>query len=161
VLRAVRAAPKVAVARRPRPGGPVRPLAPAAWLALGVAVAVGAAIAVQLIPAGPDARTFRASVGRAHLRVADRHGDLVVDHLAPVPPNRTYQLWLQTRSGRLVPSTLFGVTSRGTADLGVPGDLRNVTALLVTVEPQGGSVQPTTRPVIQLPLSYVSHSQPT
>ena len=64
-------------------------------------------------------------------------------------------------SAGLVPTTQFGVTSRGTADLGVPGDLRNVTALLVTVEPQGGSVQPTTRPVIQLPLSYVSHSQPT
>ena len=46
------------------------------------------------------------------------------------------------------PSTLFAVTSRGTADLGLPGGLTGVTRVLVTLEPAAGSRAPTTRPVI-------------
>jgi anti-sigma-K factor RskA len=156
VLRAVRARPKVTAARRPWGIRPVGSLAPAGWLALGGAVV--AAIAVQLAPAGPNERTIHATVGQAQLRVADSHGELVADRLPPLPPNRTYELWLQRGSRGLVPSTLFGVTARGSADLGVPGDLHGVSRLLVTVEPRGGSVHPTTRAVIQVPLAYVSRS---
>jgi hypothetical protein len=107
---------------------------------------------------GPGERTIRATVGQAQLRVADGHGEFVVDRLPPLPPSRTYQLWLQSERRGFVPSTLFGVTLGGTADLGVPGDLHGVTRLLVTVEPQGGSLHPTTRAVIQLPVAYVSRS---
>jgi hypothetical protein len=157
VLQAARAEPKVANTRPPRRRRPVGPLVPeAGWLALGVTVVI--AIVVHLAPGGPSERTIRATVGRAQLRVAGGHGDFIVDRLPTLPPSRTYQLWLQSRSRGLVPSTLFGVTRRGTADLGVPGNLDGVTRLLVTVEPQGGSPHPTTRPVIQLPLAYVSRS---
>jgi hypothetical protein len=40
------------------------------------------------------------------------------------------------------------VTSRDTADVGVPGALTGITRLLVTVEPSGGSRAPTSRAVI-------------
>jgi anti-sigma-K factor RskA len=156
VLRAARAEPKVASGRPLRRMRPVRPRVRAGWLALGVTAVV--AIAVHLAPARPSERTIRATVGRAQLRVADGQGDFVVDRLPTLPPSRTYQLWLLSRRRGLVPSTLFGVTWRGTADLGVPGNLDGVTRLLVTVEPRGGSPHPTTRPVIQVPLAYVSRS---
>lgn len=152
VRRAVRAEPKRQVRRQP--------LAPrAGWLALGLAVA--AAAIVQLGAGRSHQHVIHAAVGRAELRVAGSHGELVVDRLPSLPADRTYELWVVRTRGRALPSTLFGVTARGTADLGVPGDLRGISRLLVTVEPVGGSRVPTTRAVIQLPLEYVRRSSTT
>jgi anti-sigma-K factor RskA len=151
VRRAVRAEPKQI--RR-------RPLAPrTGWLALGLAVA--AAVIVQLGSAGSNERVIHATRGQAELRVAGSHGELVVDRLPSLPADRTYEVWLVSRRGHAAPSTLFGVTARGTADLAVPDDLHGTTRLLVTVEPRGGSLVPTTRAVIQLPLQSVQHTSTT
>lgn len=154
VLRAARAEPKTATIHRPRP---VRPVIPSAgWLALGLTVA--AAMFVQLGTTRPRERVIGATVGQAELRLSHGHGELAVERLAPLPASRTYELWTETAARRPAPSTLFAVTKQGTADIAVPGDLHGVTHLLVTVEPRGGSVVPTTRPVIQLPLAYVSRT---
>jgi hypothetical protein len=142
VLRAVRAEPKTVGLRRPRP---IRAFA----LAAAVLAAV---LAVQLHSAGP------APVGQAQLRVTGGHRELVVARLPRLPSSRTYELWLLTGRRDPVPSTLFSVSAGGAADVAVPADLRRVTRLLVTVEPRGGSLHPTTRPVIQLPLASVSRS---
>ena len=148
VLRAVRDEP------RPSPGLVRRPLrrrppaisAPGGWLALGLAVA--AALLVQLGTTHARGRVIRATVGRAELRVAEGHGQLVVAHLPPLPADRVYELWLVSPGRPAMPSTLFAVTSRGRADIGVPGDLHGVSRLLVTVERRGGSLVPTTRAVV-------------
>jgi anti-sigma-K factor RskA len=151
VRRAVRAEPKQI--RR-------RPLTPrTGWLALGLAVA--AAVIVQLGSARSHDRVIHATIGQAELRVAGAHGELVVAHLPSLPADRTYEVWLVSGRGRAAPSTLFGVTARGTADLGVPGDLHGIARLLVTVEPRGGSLVPTTRAVIQLPLQSVQGTSTT
>jgi anti-sigma-K factor RskA len=155
VLRAVRAEPKASAVRRPRPNRPFTVSAPAGWMALGLAVA--AAVVLQLGASHSHLRVIPASVGHAELHVTDGRGELVVAHLAPLPADRVYELWLQS-GPRAVPSTLFAVTRRGRADIGVPGDLHGVRRLLVTVEPRGGSLVPTTRAVIQVPLTYVSRS---
>jgi anti-sigma-K factor RskA len=147
VLRAVRAEPTVAAgrARRVRMFGRA---APAGWLALGLAVAAAAlVVAVGL----PHARTrmIHASVGQADLRVdAGGHGELIVRHLPALPADRVYELWLERPGGTPRPSTLFAVSSRGGADIGVPGLLNGVGRLLVTVEPRGGSLAPTSPAVI-------------
>jgi anti-sigma-K factor RskA len=155
MLSAVRAEPK-APARRVALGRS----APAGWLALGLAVA-GAALVVQLDIPHARTRVIHATVGQAELRVAGSHGELVVDRLPSLPADRTYELWLVSKRGHAVPSTLFGITAHGTADLGVPGDLHGITRLLVTAEPRGGSLVPTTRAVIQLPLQSVQRSSTT
>jgi anti-sigma-K factor RskA len=129
------------------------------WVALGLAVA--AAVIVQLGSARSPERVIPATVGQAELRAAGSHGELVVDRLPALPADRTYELWLVPRHGAAVPSTLFGVTGRGTADLGVPADLHDITRLLVTVEPRAGSLVPTTPAVIQLPLQSVQHTSTT
>ena len=128
------------------PRGAGRIPRPAVAAALAVAVALGVVIAAR--SGGSPARVIQASVGHAQLRVAGGHGALIVDHLPPAPPDRVYELWLQRGNGTPAPSTLFAVTSRGTAVLGVPGDLTGITRVLVTVEPSGGSRVPTTRAVI-------------
>jgi anti-sigma-K factor RskA len=154
VLRAVRDEPKrrTPAARRVA----LRRSVPTGWLALGAAVA--AALIVQLGSPRPRVRAIRASVGRAELRVSGGHGELVAEQLPPLPAEETYELWLQSGRQSPAPSTLFAATSRGQADLGVPGDLDGLSRLLVTVEPRGGSLVPTTRAVIQVPLNYVRRS---
>jgi anti-sigma-K factor RskA len=151
VRRAVRAEPKQ-IHRRP--------LAPrTGWLALGLAVA--AAVIVQLGQPRSHERVIHATVGQAELRVGGGHGELVVSRLPSLPADRSYEVWLVSRRGNAVPSTRFGVTARGTARLGVPGDLHGITRVLVTVEPRAGSLVPTTRAVIQLPLASVQHTSTT
>ncbi|HEY1517859.1 MAG TPA: anti-sigma factor [Solirubrobacteraceae bacterium] len=151
--------PRRRVRRRPRWMLPVavrfRPpaIAGALVVALALVVAVVAVGHVVLGPAGSRARVIMASVGSAQLRVSGGRGELIVDHLPPAPPDRIYELWLQRGARDPAPSTLFAVTSRGTADIGVPGELVGVTRVLVTVEPLGGSRAPTTRAVISARLA--------
>ncbi len=126
------------------------------WLAISAAAA---AAAVVLLGGGhPHTRVIRASVGQAELRITNGHGQLVVEHLAALPADRSYEMWLQSGNRAPVPSTLFAVSTDGQADLGVPGDLHGITRVLVTAEPRDGSLIPTTRAVIQVPLSYVRRS---
>jgi len=159
MLRAVRDEP-----RTPRPrtrSVALRRSAPAGWLALGLAVAAAALVVAVGIPHART-RTIRASVGQAALRVdPGGHGELVVERLPSLPADRTCELWLIPRRGHPIPGTLFGVTARGTADLGVPRDLHGITRLLVTAEPRAGSLAPTSRAVIQLPLQSVQSSTTT
>ena len=91
---------------------------------------------------------IRAAVGHAELRLAGGAGELVVDHLPAPPPDRIYELWLQHGTRMPSASTLFAVTSRGSADIGLPGRLSGVTRVLVTLEPAGGSTVPTSAPAI-------------
>jgi anti-sigma-K factor RskA len=155
VIRAVRSEPKSSsVARhRPRVGRwtRARPVVAAA-LAVTLLVAVTLGVVVAGGSGDSPARVIQASVGRAQLRIADGHGELIVDHLPPAPPGRIYELWLQRGSGPPAPSTLFAVTSRGGAVVGVPGDITGLARVLVTVEPSGGTRVPTTPAVIVAPV---------
>ena len=144
VMRAVQAEPKRVLAiRRSRRG-----LVAGAFALVGTLGALAAAGAVELRSGGSPVRVIPASVGLARLRVSGGRGELIVTYLPPPPAGRTYQLWLQRGAGAPVPSTLFTVTSRGTADLGLPDDATGATRVLVTVEPAGGSAAPTSRPLI-------------
>jgi hypothetical protein len=145
VIAAVRAEPRApSSGRRPRrhPRTFLFPVAIALVFAIA-AVGFGA-----LEPGGGSPRVIGAAVGHAHLRILGGDGELIVDYLPPPPVDRIYELWLQHGARVPAPSTLFAVTSRGTADLGLPGELTGVTRVLVTVEPAAGSRTPTTRPVI-------------
>ncbi len=148
VMHAVRSEPKFGDApARERWRSPRRPWKPSA-VAAALAVAVALVIVIASGSRGTQDRLIRASVGLAQLHIAGSRGELIVDHLPPAPPDRVYELWLQRGNGALAPSTLFEVTSRGTAALGLPGEVTGVTRVLVTVEPSGGSRVPTTPAVI-------------
>jgi anti-sigma-K factor RskA len=129
-------------------------------LALGavLAVAVAVFVGVQLgsSPSG-HTRVIQADVtgsGTAQLRIAGGHASLVVQHFSPPPAGKIYELWLQRGHGAPSPTTaLFSVTSAGSAQVGVPGSLNGVSAVLVTPEPDGGSQAPTHAPVIDASLS--------
>jgi len=126
-------------------------------LAAAVVSAVVAVVDVTGTRSAP-ARVYRASVGqasgRAWVRVAAGHGELVVRDLAQPAAGEVYEVWLQRRHGRPQPtSALFGVTTRGSGDVAVPGSLRGVVRLIVTQEPVGGSRTPTLPAIISAQLA--------
>ena len=70
--------------------------------------------------------------------------------LAPAPGGRVYQLWLMPRRGAPVPSRTFNTEADGhqlVQAIPVPADLQ-LAGFAVSVEPEGGSPQPTTTPIL-------------
>jgi anti-sigma factor RsiW len=91
----------------------------------------------------------RGGGGSAQVRIASGRAELIIRRLAPPPSGEVYQVWL-TRPGRgAIPTTaLFNVTAAGSADVEVPGRLRDVKGVMVTPEPAGGTTRPTHPAVI-------------
>ncbi len=70
--------------------------------------------------------------------------------LKPAPDGRIYQLWLLPKQGKPIPSTLFNTESTGhqlVQGVAVPAD-QQIAGFALTVEPAGGSPQPTTTPIL-------------
>jgi anti-sigma-K factor RskA len=160
VMRAVRESdadtqPQGAPASRPRRFGSglfARP-AVAGLAALAIVVVVIGAIIVGS-NGSSGTRTITAAVtgspGTAQLSVSGGHGQLVMRNFPQPATGHIYELW-ELRSGAKAPQptgTLFSVNSSGAGNVGVPGGLHGVSKVLVTQEPAGGSLAPTTTPVI-------------
>jgi anti-sigma-K factor RskA len=110
-----------------------------------------AAADVSAVITAPDATTVTGSVsagGRAAVVSSKQRGQavLVADGLAPAPAGKTYQIWFLDSSGAAT-SAGFVPTGDHSAVL-LQGDPGKASAVGVTVEPAGGSAQPTTTPVL-------------
>jgi anti-sigma-K factor RskA len=157
VLRELRAQRKNTPVAGRRRAGPLLGI-PRRGRVLALSVSLCAALAIigglELASGGSSgARIIRASVtgsaGGAELRVSGGRAELIVSNLPPPPIGHIYEVWLAR--GHRPPSptnVLFSVTSTGSGDVGVPGDLHGVSEILVTPEPAGGSRAPTHEPVI-------------
>jgi len=100
-------------------------------------------IQAQVLPpaAGHDAT--------AALRKVGSQVQLQVTGMPAPALGRIYEVWLKDGSQPPTPTdALFSVTSRGNGTVGVPGDLKGVSKVMVTEEPAGGSLEPTRSPVI-------------
>jgi anti-sigma-K factor RskA len=154
VMAAVRAEPRAdpapARSRLPRLQLPRPVLAGALAVVLAFAVvgvvelASSRSSGVRIIPA----HTTLASAS-AQVRLGDGRSELVVRHLPPPPAGHIYQVWFQRGTATPSPTNaLFSVSSSGAGDVGLPGNLRGVSTVMVTPEPDGGSREPTHAPVI-------------
>ena len=112
--------------------------------------------AISLLLSAPKAKllTYPVTHGGTATVVlaADRHELAVVTTGLPaLPPGKVYQLWLIGKpaitSAGLLPPAKDGRTPPVLATGVVKGD-----TLGLTVEPAGGSAQPTTKPILALPL---------
>jgi anti-sigma-K factor RskA len=127
----------------------------AAALAAG-ALAVGVAVGGAVFGGGGGTRTVTASVDHARaprasaqLQIHDGHAVLVVQGMPAPRGGRVYEVWLQRSSGAVVPTNaLFTPRTDGAATTSVAQSLAGVEQVLVSSEPPGGSLQPTTKPVI-------------
>jgi anti-sigma-K factor RskA len=119
-----------------------------------VALLAAAVVLALTVPGGSrSGRVIQAQVagisGTALLRVTGGHGELIVRHMSPPPPGHVYEVWLKRQNSNPVPaSVLFSVGSNGSAQVGLPQNLRGVSQVMVTPEPNGGTPTPTHTPVI-------------
>jgi anti-sigma-K factor RskA len=80
-------------------------------------------------------------------------GALVVDGLPPLADGRQYQVWL-IREGQITSGGVFSTDEKsyGTTRIHAPASLLEYAAVDITIEPTGGSPQPTGRRVLGGPL---------
>ncbi len=72
---------------------------------------------------------------------------LAMRDLPPLPNGRTYQAWtLSAGAKKMAPSVTFAPAS-GVAVMRLPVAAATIAAVAVSVEPAGGSEQPTTKPI--------------
>ena len=82
-------------------------------------------------------------------RSLKENGAVIVTHNMPDAPNgRVYQLWLQNAAGKMISAGLM--QSGGNRAVLLKGDAARSTGAGITVEPAGGSTEPTTAPVALL-----------
>ncbi len=70
---------------------------------------------------------------------------LVTDDMAAPPPGKVFELWLQDEAGTMLPAGLMATP--GDNKVLLKGDAAKATGVGITVEPEGGSPEPTTEPV--------------
>jgi anti-sigma-K factor RskA len=73
---------------------------------------------------------------------------LMAAHLPTLQADQTFELWLIPAQGKPVPAGTFQGNEDSTAVYVHPGPVDNAAAVAVTVEPKGGSPQPTATPFI-------------
>lgn len=130
----------------------LRPLPAAGLAAVLLAMGIGGGVLVEDGDDSSPARTVVASVasaaapaGEAQLRIGESSARLVVSGLPAPPEGRIYQVWLDHPADGAPPkptAVLFSVNRLGHASVDVPGDLGDVSTVLVTDEPLGGSSRP-------------------
>jgi anti-sigma-K factor RskA len=113
---------------------------------------------VQLLSA-PDVRavTGRVGGGQATLVYSKSEGKavLVGQGIPAPPPGKAYQLWMiseQNGTPTFTSAGTFAPDSSGQVRTYASGDLANTSQMGVTVEPAGGSNQPTSAPIATIKL---------
>jgi anti-sigma-K factor RskA len=130
----------------------LRPL-PAIGLATAV-LAVGVVVGVLLTGGGESTRTVDAKVtlasaptAHASVKVSGDDGRLTVSNFPSAGNDRVYQVWLVHGKNQPASAGLFRVPGDGSATFAIPESMKGVDQVLVSVEPGGGSDQPTTKPI--------------
>lgn len=111
---------------------------------------------VDEVMAAPDARMVEShgedgAMARAVVSPSMGEAVLVVDRMAPAPSEHTYELWLIDDDGA-TPAGMFDIGDTGRTTQLLSGDFDGAYAIGVTVEPMGGSPEPTSDPVMMLEL---------
>jgi anti-sigma-K factor RskA len=86
-----------------------------------------------------------------------RHGAhvyLTLHGLAPLPKGKVYQAWTIAKGTKtLAPSIVFTPSASGSAVVALPENGDNLAVVALSVEPEGGSKAPTSKPTFVRPLS--------
>ncbi|HYN65946.1 MAG TPA: anti-sigma factor, partial [Ornithinibacter sp.] len=151
---------------------PIRRRRGTAWFAAAAAAAVIAVGGVAWSPwsddtasrspmaqvsAATDVMTVRSTKGGVTTEVAYSKqlgkAAISVTGLPPAPDGKTYQLWYVGPDGAATSAGLLGVDAEGSGQALMAGSATPEDTVAMTVEPAGGSAQPTTEPVVALALA--------
>lgn len=135
------------------------------WLAAAAAVVIGTGgyVATQVLPEqdpaarivqAQDAREFEATTGEATVIASAEQGAalLQLSGLGPAPQGQVYQAWYVGEDGSARSAGLLTADVVRTGELVLLGDPEGAAAVGLTLEPQGGSEQPTSDPFAVVPL---------
>lgn len=100
----------------------------------------------------PDAKSYTLKLGdhRATVTRSESEGRAVLtsDDLAPPPEGKDYQMWLQQPDGHMAPAGVVPeVADDGSVTMVLDGDAAKAVGTGMTLEPTGGSEQPTSDPM--------------
>ncbi len=99
-----------------------------------------------------DAKRYTVAYGTVVTR--GPHVYLALATLPSLPRGKVYQAWTLAHGAKTVaPSVTFTPSGTGLTLVPIPEDAGNLAAVAVSVEPEGGSRQPTTKPAFVQPLS--------
>ena len=74
---------------------------------------------------------------------------MIASNLPPAPAGKIYEMWVIPKSGKPIPAGLFQSDASGAATHVQPGPVvADASIVAVTLEPQSGSPQPTTTPLL-------------
>lgn len=133
-------------------------------LGIGAAAAAGlAALVAVLIAVGssgharvtvtPGEGLGKAGTAQVSLRQSGGRTELVMAHMPQPAVGRIYEVWLSRGPKDAKPTNaLFSVTGTGSGSVDVPNSLHGVREVMVTSEPSGGSLHPTTPPLLRVAL---------
>ncbi len=94
-----------------------------------------------------DAQRFEITGGQV-VRVRN-HLYITMHDLAQPPRGRVYEAWTMPKTGTaLQPALTFVPDSHGVAVVTLPVDAKDVAAVEITLEPDGGSKAPTSKPLV-------------
>ena len=125
-------------------------LRPATALVTAAVVAAGVAGYALNSGGGTDTIELRGEP-RAMLKRNGDSGTLEISRLEPLRADNVYQAWVQD-GDRIRPSSLFVPNEEGRASAAIPRGLEDADAVMVTVEPRGGSRTPSANLVLALRL---------
>jgi anti-sigma-K factor RskA len=113
---------------------------------------------IAAVLAAPDARieSAQATVGgtvTAVMSSSEHEAVVTTTGIPSLPEAQVYQLWVMTAAGTATPAGLLEVTSSGSAVPVLAADVQPGDRLGITVEPAGGTKQPTTTPIVTMPVS--------
>lgn len=154
---------------------PVVPLAsrrprPMTWLAAAAAVvafAVGGLVwqpwaqrtpeGVTLVLDAPDARRYTATVEGGTVTLVRSAGQgkavLLFEGVAAAPEGKVYQAWFQADDATLTSAGLVPATAESDGGVVLSGDAASAVGVGLTLEPAGGSQQPSTDPLALIPFT--------
>ncbi len=115
--------------------------------------------AADRVLAAPDAKRIslefqdgsRATVVRS---VKEGRAVLVTEDMAAPPTGKVYEVWLQDPAGSMVPAGLM--KGQGDQKVLLRGDASKYDGVGITVEPAGGSPEPTSKPIALFDFSKAS-----
>jgi len=100
----------------------------------------------------PDAKRYDVAAGSVIVRAG--HVYFAFSKLAALPRGRVYQAWTIPKGSKTpAPSLTFTPNPDGVAVVALPADAGKLAAVAVSVEPDGGSKAPTTKPTFVRPLT--------
>src|SRR6478672_11779333 len=151
---------------------PIRRRPRTAWFAAAAAAAViaigglawspwsddtGSQSPMAQVTAAADAMTVSTTKDGATAEVAYSKqlakAAISVTGMPPAPDGMTYQLWYVGQGGTATPAGLLGVDAGGSGQALLTGQATPTDKVAMTVEPAGGSAQPTTDPLVVLSLA--------